>query len=198
MSTSEKRREQTKNLAVGAILTAFVIVLQFLALFTRFGTFSITLVLIPIVLGAALCGVKTATWLGFVFGVVVLLSGDASWFLGFSVSGTVITVLAKGTACGLVTGLVYKAISPKNNRLAIWISAIICPIVNTGVFALGCYIFFFKDLTDFIAAQSLNFANTTAYIFLGLIGINFIIELLINIVLNPAITTVIKNLKKQK
>lgn len=195
MTTSEKRKTANKNLAIGAMLTAFVIVLQLLALFTRFGIFSITLVLIPIVIGAAICGIKTSTWLGFVFGVVVLLSGDASWFLGFSVPGTVITVLAKGTACGFVTGVVYKALEKNHSRLAIWISSIICPIVNTGVFALGCYIFFLDDLT---AAASADGKSVTAFIFISLIGINFIIEVLINVILNPTITMLIKTLKKQK
>lgn len=196
MSTIKKKK-QIENLAVGAILTALVVVLQFLAIFTRpiFPLFSITLVLIPIVLGAALCGTKISAWLGFVFGVVVLLSGDAGVFLAFSIPGTIITVLLKGTLCGLAAGLVYSALSKKGNKLAIWAASIVCPIVNTGVFALGCYVFFLKDLTA-MAAEN-GYANATAFIFLGLIGINFIVEVVINVILNPAVITVIRVVKKK-
>ncbi len=192
----KNQKQQIRNLTTGAILTAIVVVLQFLAIYTRplFPAFSISLVLIPIVLGAALCGVKTATWLGFVFGVVVFLSGDATWFMGFSIVGTIVTVLLKGVLCGFVTGIVYKALSKAESKAAIFAASVVCPVVNSGVFALGCYVFFLKDLTS-VAADS-GFANATVYIFLSLIGINFLVELLINIILNPTVTTVMKAIKK--
>ncbi len=195
---NSNQKKQIQSLTTGAILTAIVVVFQFLAIYTRplFPVFSITLVLIPVVLGAALCDAKVSTWLGFVFGVVVLLSGDAALFMGFSVVGTVVTVLLKGTLCGLATGLVYKALSKSHKKAAIWVAAVVCPIVNSGVFALGCYVFFLKDLTD-MAAEN-GFASATAFIFLGMIGINFIVELIINIILNPTVTTVMKALKTVK
>ncbi len=193
------KKQKTEKLAIGAVLTAIVIVLQILAvLFNSFKLlpFSLTFVLVPIVLGAALCGTATATWLGFVFGVTVLLSGDAALFLGFSVPGTIVTVLTKGMLCGLVTGFVYSFIHKKSNGLAIWISSIVCPIVNTGIFILGCYVFFLKDLTA--AAAGFGFENATSLIFIGFCGINFLVEFAINILLNPAITTVLKVVKTNK
>jgi thiamine transporter ThiT len=45
-----------KQLTLGAMLTALVVVLQLVGSFIRFGPFSISLVLIPIVIGAATCG----------------------------------------------------------------------------------------------------------------------------------------------
>ncbi len=62
-----KTKEKTLMLAVMGVLTAIVIVLQALAIGIRFGTFSITLVLVPIVVGAALYGWKAGAWLGLVF-----------------------------------------------------------------------------------------------------------------------------------
>ena len=85
----------TKKMVLAAILTAIVIVLQFLGAFIKLGPFSVSAVLVPIVIGAATCGVGIGAWLGFVFGVVVLLSGDAALFLAVDVLGTILTVLAK-------------------------------------------------------------------------------------------------------
>jgi thiamine transporter ThiT len=45
-----------RNLVGTALLTAIVFVLQVLGSFVRFGPFSISLVLVPIVVGAALYG----------------------------------------------------------------------------------------------------------------------------------------------
>ena len=88
----------TETLTLGAILTAIVAVLQLLgSVTTFFGPFSTAVALVPIVIGAAMCGPTVGAWLGLVFGIVVLLSGGAALFLPFSVHGTLITVLAKGT-----------------------------------------------------------------------------------------------------
>ena len=43
-------KQQIKTLVLGAIFTALVIVLQFMGAFIRFGTFQVSLVLVPIVL----------------------------------------------------------------------------------------------------------------------------------------------------
>ena len=55
-------------------------VLQFAGSAIRLGPFSVSLVLIPIVLGAALYGWGMGCWLGLVFGAVVLLWGMPASF----------------------------------------------------------------------------------------------------------------------
>ncbi|MBQ2509866.1 MAG: ECF transporter S component, partial [Erysipelotrichaceae bacterium] len=97
--------EKTKNITGIGILMAIVIILQLLGSFIRFGPFSISLVLIPIVVGAALYGPFAGGLLGLTFGVVVLLSGDAAPFLAVNVFGTVLTVLLKGALAGVFAGL---------------------------------------------------------------------------------------------
>ena len=99
---------KTKKIVGIGLFTAIVLVLQFLGGSIRFGMFSISLVLLPIVVGAAVYGWQAGAWLGFVFGVAVLLSGDAAAFLAVDPLGTVLTVLVKGTAAGLCSGLAYR------------------------------------------------------------------------------------------
>lgn len=176
----------TKKLVITAMLTALVVILQFVSMNLRFSMFSITLTLVPIVLGAALCGISSGAWLGFVFGVVVLLTGDANAFLAVNVPGTIITVLVKGTMCGLLAGLVYKLISRLNKYLAVVAAALASPITNTGIFLIGCKIFFMPTITEW--AAGLGFGdNVGKYMIVGLVGINFLIELAINVVLTPVI-----------
>lgn len=190
MLNTEKRKKQTQTLVLGAVFTALVIVLQLLGSFIRFGMFSISLVLLPIIIGAATCGYKIGAWLGFIFGVTVLLSGDATAFLTINFWGTIITVLLKGTACGLVAGIIYKLVEKHNRYLAIIVAAIVCPIVNTGIFLLGCKFFFLETIKEWGAAAGFN--NVAAYMFLGLAGGNFLFELGTNIILSPAISRIIK------
>ena len=181
---------KTKNMVGVGLFTAIVMVLQFLGGGIKFGMFSISLVLVPIVVGAALYGWKAGAILGFVFGAAVLLSGDAAAFMVVDPLATVLVVLVKGAACGFFAGLMYKLFSPVNNVFAVFTAAVICPVVNTGVFLLGCQFFFLETVAEWGAA--LGYENVGAYMFLGLAGINFLIELCVNILLAPVIVRLIK------
>ena len=191
MKTNNKKLS-VETIALGAVLTALVIILQMLGGFIRFGMFQVSLVLVPIVIGAAKCGKGIGAWLGFVFGLVVLLNGDAAAFLTVNVVGTIITVLVKGTACGFLAGLVYELIANKNRYVAVVAAALVCPIVNTGVFLLGCVLFFMETITEWAGGT-----NVGAYIITGLVGFNFLFELGTNMVLGPIIMRVLKAFEKK-
>lgn len=195
MIKTKQKRMSTETIVLAAVMTALVIILQFLGTFVRLGPFQCSLVLMPIVVGAALCGTSVSTWLGFVFGMVVLLNGDAAAFLTVNAIGTIITVLAKGTLCGLCAGLVYDLLKNKNVYVAVFAAAIVCPIVNTGTFLIGCFLFFFETIKSWGLAY--GFDNAIGYMFLGLAGANFLFELITNIVLCPVIVRVL-NLRKKK
>ena len=81
---------KTRRLAGLALFTAIVVVLQLLGSFIKFGPFAVSLVLIPIVVGAAVYGVSAGAWLGFVFGVVVTIAvvtgADQGGYIMFSAS----------------------------------------------------------------------------------------------------------------
>jgi len=187
-----KSKNITQKLVLLAILTAIVVALQILAIFTRpfFPMFSITLVLVPIVIGAALLGIYAGAWLGLAFGFAVLISGDAAPFLIIDPIGTVLVVLLKGMFAGLAAGIVYKLIERKNRTVAAISAAVICPVVNSAVFIIGSYIFFLPTLTEWGAAR--GYTNVTAYIFLGFVGLNFIVELIINLALSPTVVRLIQ------
>ena len=180
------KQTSTQKLVLGAIMTALVVVFQLVGTFTTFfGPFSTALALIPIVIGAAMCGVGTGAWLGFVFGFVVLVSGGANLFFAFSVPGTLITVIAKGTLCGFAAGLVYKLLYKHNQFAAVLTAAIICPVVNTGVFMLGSVIFFLGFAEQIASAIGLEAAGIA--VFTAMATGNFLFELGLNIVLSPVV-----------
>ena len=191
------RKQTIETLTYGAILTALVVVLQLLGSFIKFGPFSISLVLIPIVIGAALCNKWIGAWLGFVFGIAVLLSGDAAPFMAIDVPGTIFTVLAKGTLCGLLAGLVYEGISKFNRLIGVVAAAIVCPIVNTGIFLIGCRIFFYNTLLTWASAEGFG-GNFIGYLLIGFVGLNFLVELGVNVVLSPVVIRLIQIAKKIK
>lgn len=193
---TNKRQQKIQKLVLGAIMTGLVIILQLLGSFTTFfGPFSTAVALIPIVLGAAMCGTAIGAWLGFVFGMVVIFSGGAALFFAFNVPGTIITVLLKGTLCGLAAGLMYKTLAKFNKYFAVLTAAIVCPLVNTAVFLLGCYIFFMDSATQIAETLGLNVSGMA--VFWAIAMGNFALEIVSNAVLSPVIVRVL-NFNKNK
>ena len=189
---------QIQKLVLAAILTAIVIVLQFFSAQIRFGPFSITLALVPIIVGGALCGPLAGAFLGFVFGVVVLMN-DAAAFLAVSVIGTVLTVLLKGTLAGLASGLIYKALGVITrgekgkgwkNMLRVFLAGIACPLVNTGWFIVGSLIFFMPTINGWASAA--GFESGGKYLIFGMIGVNFLVELATVTLLSPLIVRLLE------
>ncbi len=184
-----QNHNKTRTIAGAAILTAIVIVLQLIGGAIHFGVFSISLVLVPIVIGAALYGAWIGAWLGLVFGVMVLLTGDAAPFLAINPLGTVLTVLIKGTCAGLCAGLVYRALEKKNQFAAVVCAAITAPVVNTGLFLVGCVLFFLDAVTEW--GKAAGFENVGTYMITGFVGLNFLFELLVNVILAPVIVRLV-------
>ncbi len=184
---------KTEKIVGIALLSAIVIVLQLVGSFVRFGMFSVSLVLVPIVIGAALYGVSAGMWLGFAFAIAVFISQDANTFLVISPLGTIVTVLLKGVLAGLFAGLVYKALS-KHKTLAVFAAAVVCPVINTAVFLLGCKLFFMDAISVWASDAGQNIVK---FLFLGLGIINFPFEVAVNILLAPIIVRLL-NIKGGK
>lgn len=196
---SNTNKANTYRLTGLAILTAIIIVLQIFTTFVRFGPFSITLALIPIVVGAAMYGKGAGAYLGAVFSAVVVImcitGGDLGGAMVWAANPVmcVIMCMLKGTVAGFLAGLMYQLIAPKNQLVGVIIAALISPIANTGIFIIGMLLFFKDTLAAWAGGSDL-----LTYIILGLTGVNFLIELGVNMVLSPVIVKIIEAVKKTR
>ena len=199
MTNTNKSMAQTRKMAGLAIFTAIIVVLQIICTFVRFGPFSITLALAPIIIGAAVYGTASGAYLGFVMGLVVLITGLMGWdggtvmyLMSINAFATIVICLLKSTVAVWAAGAVYKALAKKSILFAVIIAGIVCPVVNTGLFIVLMSIFFNSTLHAWAGGQSMMY-----YIIVSLTGINFLIELFVNMVLSSAITRIIKSGLKQ-
>lgn len=192
----KENSRKVRTIVTVAILAALVVVLQTFASGIKIGTFNVTLSLVPIIVGGALFGPLAGGFLGLVFSVVVLVSvltgADAGGaiMLTANPAATVIVVLLKGTAAGFVSGL----ISSKMQKTHLWpgviLASIAAPVCNTGIFLAGMLVFFRGLLTEWAAGAGTD--NVAVYIITGLIGVNFLAELVIDLILSPVIVRIIK------
>ena len=187
-----------------ALLLALVIVLQIFGGFFKAGPFSITLVLVPVVIGSIVLGARGGAFLGAAFGIVVLVQcmmgidagGNILWTINPFL--TALICIIKGAAAGIAPGLVYKAIvkdSRSNSRslAAAIVAGVSAPIVNTGLFLIGLSVFFNSTLIEWAGGT-----DVLVYVITGLVGINFIIEFAVNLIVSPSIATLVNVITKKK
>jgi len=178
-----------------AILGALVIVLQVIGNYVTLGPISINLALIPIAIGAIMFGPLAGALLGFIDGVLCIFAPSTlEFFMPFAPFWTVVTCLVKTSVAGLLAGLVYKLISKKNDTVAIIVSSLLIPVINTGLFALASFTVISKAIANLNAANM----NAMRFVFLFVIGWNFIFEFGVTSILSPTIVKVINILRKEK
>ncbi len=183
-----------RKLVGTAILTAVVLSLQLVLGSVKFGPFNITFTLVPIILGAVLYGPLSAAFLGAVFGLTVCFSvisgNDAGGFVLFSQRPiiTLLLCLVKSTAAGYLAGLCAK------RKSAVYLSAAVAPLVNTGIFILGLVVFFRDTLVLWANGEE----AVMQFILFSILGVNFLAELLLNLLLVPVILRILAGVRFTK
>ena len=192
------RNQKVKKMATVALLMALVVLMQFISgMIPPVSGFSISLVLIPIVLGSAMYGPGVGALLGATFGTVVYINcvngadlGGNMVFLANPVLCFAV-VMGKGILAGTASGWVYRLLKGKNSYVAMLCAAIVCPTVNTGIFVV-CMLTFFREVLSVWAGGG----EVIAYILSGLMLANFLPELVINMVFSPAGQRILRVVRK--
>lgn len=179
------------------ILIALVVVLQLFA--SAIPMFGITLnfSLIPIAIAGIVLGVAGGTIVGLCCGITVFITTavmgqEPSTLFFFQTQPVILTIMCIGktTVAGAMSGLVYRLLEKKNKTLGVYASSFIIPIFNTGIYMLG--IVLMKDsAAQFLGLESSSAGVVFAVVF-GLIWLNFVLEIAVNVVFAPMIYRIIK------
>lgn len=177
---------KTKKIATLAVLSAITVVLQLLSgLLTGILPFSLSLVLIPISVAAWYYGLEGGAILGGVFGITVFVQCvtglDKTGLMLFGIDPLATILLSFGRC--LLVGLLIGAISltKKQETGFKYIYAALAPTMNTTVFVL-LYALLFNDL---LIAGAGSYDSVISFIIVGLVGINYVVELVLNIIILP-------------
>lgn len=137
------KHEKLRQLVLAAIFIALILLMSFTPLgYLRVGLLSITLIPIPVVIGAILLGPAYGALLGLVFGLTSFAQcfmGDpfGALLLGISPFGTFVVCVVTRVFVGVVPGLLFKLLTknPLNGRtLAAFVSALSGPLTNTVLY----------------------------------------------------------------
>lgn len=193
--------ERTLKMVQIAFLAAVEIVLTFFNF--NIGGVSMNFGLVPIVIAGTILGPMAGIIIGAVSGFVTMIQvitcyGPSAYFYAFLMGTNPVVAcllcLVKTSAAGAVAGLVYKLIQLLGSKakykngfrlLGSVAAGAVCPIVNTGIFALGMLTVFSDALMKEPVLSTLANGGLVATVFLGLIGINFIVEFVSTVIITP-------------
>lgn len=180
-----------KKMTGAAVLSALVIIFQFIGNTISINGVSINLSLLPITIGALMYGPLVGAFLGFVTGMIILPGAGA--FLAFNPFGTVVICLLKTTIAGLVAGLIFKLFKKKAPIVGVFVCSVIVPLVNTSLFILWCFTVFSGLMEQWAGSPD----QVIGFVYVTLIGFNFIFELIVALVLTPSVIFIIKTITKR-
>ena len=183
MNNSKKMNvSSVLKLTLTAIFLAIIIVMSFTPVgYLKVGTIEISLLAIPVAMGAALLGVGGGALLGLAFGVTSLIqcfgmSAFGTALMGINPALTVILCIVPRVLLGVASALVYKALKGRNVQpnITSLVSFLTAAVVNTVLF-VGLFIALFGN-TEFYAGLETQFSTTGVIsFFAAFVGVNGIV-----------------------
>ncbi len=175
----------TQELTAKGLLTGVLLVMSFtpLGYFHTLGL-DISLMMIPVAIGAMLMGPNTGLWLGFVFGATSFqqaLMGTSMFsatLLNINPIGTFILCIPTRMLMGYLTGVCFRWISKmdKTKTVCYFAGGFLAAFLNTILFMSVLLLFFWN--TPFIQEINANFGNLNPFLFVfAFVGINGLLEM---------------------
>ncbi len=190
-----KRRSGAGKMVRTALLAAIIFVMAFTPLgYFKTGGLSITLLPVPVIIGAIVMGPVTGAVLGLTFGMTSViqcfgLEPFGTALMGINPIGTILTCLVPRAAMGFLTGVIFMALSrlDKKKLLSFAATSLIGALLNTVFFMTFLVLFFYN--TDFLQKIIAGMGTSGVLSFvLAFVGINGLIEAVACCVLAGAIS----------
>ena len=191
-----------------ALLVAIVLVLAYTPLgYLPIGPLSLSLITIPVAIGAMVLGPVSGAVLGTAFGLTSFMNA----MQGGSAMGTAlfqanpffcfINCVVARLLCGLLCGLIYRALTkamPQKKKLCCTLGALSAPVLNTILF-MGCLVLLYYR-TDYVQSLVAGLGAANPFVFVVmLVGLQGVIEAVICCIVATAVTVpLLTVLKKAK
>ena len=190
-----KRSRKTVYMVELALLTAIILIMAFTPLgYIKTLGLEITLLVVPVAVGAVLLGPLGGAILGAVFGITSFIqcfgmSPFGAVLLGINPVYTFIVCVVTRTLMGFLTGLIYKQLCKVSamKHVKVVIANLCAPILNTALFMSTLVLFFYN--TDYIQSlvEATGASNALMFV-VAFVGINGVVEAALCFVVGSAIT----------
>lgn len=187
---------RTSRMVQLALFTAIIILLAFTPLgYIKTLGVEITLIVIPVTVGAIVLGPKAGAILGAIFGITSFLqcfglSAFGTMLFEISPLGTFVICMVPRILMGWLTGLIFLRLRKISRNLSFALSNLIGPLLNTVFFMIVLLLLFYN--TEYIQgiAQTLGAKNIVAFVAL-FVGLNGLIEMGVSFIVGTAVSKTI-------
>lgn len=183
-----------------ALLIAIILIMAFtpIGYIKTFGL-EITLIVVPVAVGAVVLGPAAGAILGGVFGLTSFIqcfgmSAFGAMHLSINPAGTFVVCFVTRLVMGWLTGLIAQGLKKVKalKGASVFIANLCCPLLNTLLFMTTLILFFYQ--TEFIQglAKNMKVANPFAFV-IAFVGVNGLVEAAACFVVGSAITKALQH-----
>ena len=191
----EKKKFSTKQFVEMALLTAIIVLLAFTPIgYIRTLGLEITLIVVPVTVGAVTLGPTAGAVLGAVFGITSFIqcfgmSPFGAVLLGINPLSTFVVCVVSRVLMGWLTGLICQGLQKATSvrRVSVVIANLCGPLLNTFFF-MGTLILLFYG-SDYIQglAESMGASGPLAFV-IAFVGINGAVEAVVCFIVGSAVS----------
>ena len=181
---TQKKNFDTKFMVELALMIAIIIIMSLTPLgYIRTPGLSITLLTVPVAVGAVLLGPTGGAICGLACGLTsfyMALTGESafsSMLLSISPIGTVVTCILPRVLEGWLSGLLFKAMykGGVSRKFSYFAASLACPLLNTLLFMSSLCIFFYN--TEYIQGMVSTMGVSNPFLFvIAFVGMQGLIE----------------------
>ena len=201
--TMTQKKFSTKFLVEMALLVAIILIMAFTPLgYIKTVGIEITLIVVPVAVGAVTLGPTAGAILGGVFGFASFLrcfglNAFGATLLGINPFLAFLVYVPTRILVGWLTGLIYQGLRKTKipYTASITVANLCCPLLNTTLFMGMLVIGFYQ--TEYIQSfvQTLGVSNPFWFV-LAFVGINGLVEAVVCFVVGTAISAALKKALK--
>ena len=194
-TTAAAKRSSTLYMVELAMMIAIILLMSFTPLgYLRTPGLSITLLTIPVAVGAIILGPKGGAVCGLAFGAtsfymaVTGSSAFAAALFNINPFGTFIVCIVARVLEGWLTGLIYHGLRKTKipSAASVTIASLCCPLLNTTFF-MGTLVTLFASTMR----ESFGMGKVLPFIF-AFVGVNGVVEAIVCFVVGTAISMALK------
>lgn len=192
------KKKSTLYLVQMALLVAIILLMAFTPIgYIKTAGLEITLIVVPVAVGAVLMGPAGGAILGGVFGITSFIqcfgmSPFGNVLLGINPFLTFLVCVPTRILVGWLTGLIFAAMRKGKHTKGIsyYVANLACPLLNTLLFMSTLCLGFYR--TEFIQnlAGQMGTSNVLAFV-AAFVGINGLVEAVVCFIVGSAISRIL-------
>lgn len=198
-------RISTKELTTTGMMIAIILLMSFTPLgYIRTAGLEVSLLTIPVAIGAMIIGPKAGLLLGTVFGLTSFyqcfgMSSFGAALLGINPFLTFLVCVPTRALMGWFTALAFKGIEKfdRSKTVSFFIGGFLAALFNTMLF-MGALMLFFWN-TEFIQSMNAGVGNLSVFAFvLAFVGVNGLLEVPATCIVGGVVSKTLKKVLYKK